>query len=87
MPYATSITALHADTGQVAWVRQLVHHDIWDVDTNAAPTLVDIHKDGQAIPALVQTSKQGFIYLLNRLTGEPAALMPGQRLFTFVVRP
>ena len=71
MPYATSVTALHADTGQLAWVRQLVHHDIWDVDTNAAPTLVDIHKDGQLIPALVQTSKQGFIYVLNRLTGEP----------------
>jgi quinoprotein glucose dehydrogenase len=71
MPYATSVTALHADTGQVAWVRQLVHHDIWDVDTNAAPTLVDIHKNGQTIPALVQTSKQGFIYVLNRLTGEP----------------
>jgi quinoprotein glucose dehydrogenase len=71
MPYATSITALHADTGEVAWVRQLVHHDIWDVDTNAAPTLVDIHKDGQTVPALVQTTKQGFLFVLNRLTGEP----------------
>jgi quinoprotein glucose dehydrogenase len=71
MPYATSVTALHAETGQVAWVRQLVHHDIWDVDTNAAPTLVDIRKDGQTIPALVQTTKQGFLFVLNRLTGEP----------------
>ena len=71
MPYATSVTALHADTGQVAWSRQLVHHDIWDVDTNAAPTLVDIHKNGQTIPALVQTTKQGFLFVLNRLTGEP----------------
>ncbi|HWY63304.1 MAG TPA: pyrroloquinoline quinone-dependent dehydrogenase [Rhizomicrobium sp.] len=71
MPYATSVTALHADTGQVAWVRQLVHHDIWDIDTNAAPTLVDIPKDGQTIPALVQTTKQGFLFVLNRLTGEP----------------
>ena len=71
MPYATSVTALHADSGEVAWARQLVHHDIWDVDTNAAPTLVDIQKDGQKIPALVQTTKQGFLYVLNRLTGEP----------------
>ena len=71
MPYATSVTALHADTGEVAWVRQLVHHDIWDVDTNAAPTLVDIQKDGATIPALVQTTKQGFLFVLNRLTGEP----------------
>jgi quinoprotein glucose dehydrogenase len=71
MPYATSVTALHADTGEVAWVRQLVHHDIWDIDTNAAPTLVDIKKNGQTIPALVQTTKQGFLFVLNRLTGEP----------------
>jgi quinoprotein glucose dehydrogenase len=71
MPYATSVTALHADTGEVAWARQLVHHDIWDIDTNAAPTLVDIDKDGKKIPALVQTTKQGYLYVLNRLTGEP----------------
>jgi quinoprotein glucose dehydrogenase len=71
MPYATSVTALHADTGQVAWVRQLVHHDLWDLDTNSAPTLVDIPKDGRTIPALVQATKQGFLFVLNRLTGEP----------------
>ncbi len=71
MPYATSVTALHAETGEVAWARQLVHHDIWDIDTNAAPTLVDIQKDGKQIPALVQTTKQGFVFVLNRLTGEP----------------
>ena len=71
MPYITSVTALHADTGEVAWARQLIHDDIWDLDTNSAPTLVDIHKDGKTIPALAQSSKQGFIYVLNRLTGEP----------------
>ena len=48
-----------------------MHHDIWDFDTNAPPTLVDIEKDGKTIPALVQTSKQGFLYVLNRETGEP----------------
>jgi quinoprotein glucose dehydrogenase len=68
---STSVTALDTNTGRVVWSRQLVHHDIWDLDTNSAPTLVDIVKDGQTIPALVQTSKQGFLYVLNRLTGEP----------------
>jgi quinoprotein glucose dehydrogenase len=71
MPYATSVTALHADTGQVAWSRQLVHHDLWDLDINSAPTLVDIPKDGKTIPALVQATKMGFLFVLNRLTGEP----------------
>jgi quinoprotein glucose dehydrogenase len=67
----TSVTALDITTGNVVWSRQLVHHDLWDFDTNSAPTLVDITKDGQTIPALVQTSKQGFLYVLNRETGEP----------------
>ncbi len=71
LPLATSVTALNADTGEVIWSRQLVHHDIWDYDTNSAPVLVDIQKDGKTIPALVQSSKQGFLYVLNRLTGEP----------------
>ena len=71
LPLATSVTALDADTGKVLWSRQLVHHDLWDYDTNSAPVLVDIHKDGKTIPALVQSSKQGFLYVLNRLTGEP----------------
>jgi quinoprotein glucose dehydrogenase len=71
MPLTTSVTALDTETGRVLWSRQLVHHDIWDYDTDAAATLVDIQKDGQTIPALVQTSKQGFIYVLNRVTGEP----------------
>lgn len=68
---ATSVTALKASTGEIVWSRQLVHHDIWDFDTNSAATLVDIEKDGVVIPALVQTSKQGFLYVLNRETGEP----------------
>ncbi|MTH33173.1 PQQ-binding-like beta-propeller repeat protein [Paracoccus limosus] len=71
MPYATSVTALNGDTGAVVWSRQLVHHDIWDYDINAAPTLVDIPKDGGTVPALVQTSKMGMMFVLNRLTGEP----------------
>jgi quinoprotein glucose dehydrogenase len=71
LPLATTVTALDADTGKVLWSRKIVHHDIWDYDTNAAPTLVDLHKDGKTIPALVQTSKMGFLFVLDRLTGEP----------------
>jgi quinoprotein glucose dehydrogenase len=86
---ATSVTALDTNSGRIVWSRQLVHHDIWDYDTNAAPTLVDVTKDGVKIPALVQTSKQGFIYVLNRETGEPiypieerpvpASTVPGEK--------
>ena len=71
LPLATSITALDTDTGKVLWSRQIVHHDIWDYDTNSAPVLVDIKKDGKTIPALVQSSKMGIFFVLNRLTGEP----------------
>ena len=71
LPLTTSLTALDTETGEVLWSRQLVHHDIWDFDTDAPPTLIDIEKDGETIPALVETSKMGFIYVLNRVTGEP----------------
>ena len=63
--------AVNAETGEVKWARQLIHHDIWDVDINSAPTLVDLHKDGQTIPALVQANKMGLMVVLNRNTGEP----------------
>ncbi|HVV28668.1 MAG TPA: pyrroloquinoline quinone-dependent dehydrogenase [Rhizomicrobium sp.] len=71
MPYVTATVALNAETGEVKWARQLVHHDIWDVDINSAPTLLDIRKDGQTIPALIQATKMGFLFVLNRNTGEP----------------
>jgi quinoprotein glucose dehydrogenase len=71
MPYVTATVAVNAETGEVKWARQLVHHDIWDVDINSAPTLVDLHKNGQTIPALVQANKMGLMVVLNRNTGEP----------------
>ena len=64
-------SAVNAETGEVKWSRQLIHHDIWDLDTNSAPALVDIHKDGKTIPALVQANKMGLMVVLNRKTGEP----------------
>lgn len=71
IPLATSVTAVDIATGKVIWSRQLVHHDIWDYDTNAAPTLMDLEVDGKTVPALMQTTKMGFLFALNRLTGEP----------------
>ncbi|TNC66637.1 pyrroloquinoline quinone-dependent dehydrogenase [Rubellimicrobium roseum] len=71
IPLATSITAVDVATGEVRWSRQIVHHDIWDYDTPSAPVLVDIDRGGETIPALVQTTKQGFLFVLDRRTGEP----------------
>ncbi|WP_346798975.1 pyrroloquinoline quinone-dependent dehydrogenase [Halomonas sp. Bachu 37] len=70
VPLGTSTTALDIETGEVAWSRQWVHHDIWDYDTVAAPTLMDITVDGEEIPALVQPTKMGFLFVVNRETGE-----------------
>ncbi|MFN3525690.1 MAG: pyrroloquinoline quinone-dependent dehydrogenase [Paracoccus sp. (in: a-proteobacteria)] len=71
IPMATSVTAIDIATGDVAWTFQHVRHDIWDYDTPSAPTLVDIPRDGETIPALVQATKQGFLFVLDRRTGEP----------------
>lgn len=70
IPYATSTTALDLDTGEVVWSRQWVHHDIWDYDINSAPTLMDITVDGEEVPALMQATKMGFLFVVNRETGE-----------------
>ena len=71
MPMVDATVALDAETGAVKWSRQLVHHDLWDMDINSAPTLVDLHRNGQTIPALVQANKMGLMFVLNRNTGEP----------------
>ena len=63
--------ALHADTGKVAWHFKTVYHDVWDYDVPSQPTFYDIEKDGKTIKALAQTTKMGFVFLLNRATGEP----------------
>lgn len=69
--YSSSIVALDLDTGQVRWVRQTVHHDLWDMDVPAQPSLIDITTADGVVPALVGPTKQGDIYVLNRETGEP----------------
>jgi quinoprotein glucose dehydrogenase len=69
--YATSVVALSLETGQVAWVQQFVHHDLWDMDTPAQPSLLDLDTPTGKQPALVVPTKQGDIYVLNRATGKP----------------
>ena len=69
--YANSLLALDARTGKRLWHFQGVHHDIWDRDFPAPPVLLTVHHDGHAVDAVAQTSKQGFVYLFNRVTGEP----------------
>lgn len=70
--YSSSIVALDINTGQDRWVRQTVHHDLWDMDVPAQPVLLDItRQDGATVPALVGPTKQGDIYVLDRRTGEP----------------
>lgn len=69
--YSSSIVALDIQSGAVRWVRQTVHHDLWDMDVPAQPALIDITRDGATIPALVGPTKQGDIYVLDRRSGEP----------------
>jgi quinoprotein glucose dehydrogenase len=69
--YANNILALDANTGKRIWNFQSVHHDIWDRDFPSSPTLATITKDGKQVDVIAQTSKQGYVYLLDRLTGEP----------------
>jgi quinoprotein glucose dehydrogenase len=77
--YANSLVALRAETGEVLWHRQLVHHDLWDYDLAAQPLLVDIERDGKSIPAVVQATKTGLLFVFDRETGEP--------VFEIVERP
>ncbi len=69
--YGTSLIAIDVKTGKRAWHFQMVHHDIWNYDTPDAPKLLDITVAGRRIPAIAQATKQGFLYVLNRETGQP----------------
>jgi len=69
--YANSIVALRAASGEMAWYQQLIHHDVWDYDLAAQPTLVELEHDGETVPALLQGTKTGYIFSFNRRTGAP----------------
>jgi len=69
--YANSVVALHVETGAVAWSFQTTHHDVWDYDLPAQPTLGMVTYKGQSVPAVLQPTKQGLLFTLNRDTGVP----------------
>ena len=69
--FANSLVALDATTGQRVWHYQFVHHDLWDSDLPAAPNLIDITVDEQRIKAVAQVTKHGFVFVFDRITGEP----------------
>lgn len=68
---ATSLVAVDANTGEYLWHFQTVHHDIWDYDLTAPPTLFDVRRDGETIPVVAVITKASLLFILNRLTGEP----------------
>ena len=69
--FANTLVALDAATGRRLWHFQGVHHDIWDRDFPAAPILLDLTRDGKTVPAIGQTTKHGYIFLFDRVTGKP----------------
>lgn len=69
--FGNSVVAVNARTGEYIWHFQTVHHDLWDYDLPAPPNLVTVEHDGKKIDAVAQTSKVGFLYVLDRETGEP----------------
>ncbi|HET9447090.1 MAG TPA: PQQ-binding-like beta-propeller repeat protein, partial [Steroidobacteraceae bacterium] len=72
--YSSAVVALDVTDGSVRWSYQTVHHDIWDYDLPSQPTLVDLPQaDGSFVPALVQPTKRGELFLLDRRTGTPIA--------------
>ncbi len=71
IPYANALVVLNAETGEVVWHYQIVHHDLFDYDLPAQPILVDVPKDGALVPAVIQITKMGYAFVFQRYTGEP----------------
>lgn len=72
--YSSAIVALDAETGRERWVFQMTRHDVWDGDVAAQPTLLDLKQHGQRLPVLVQATRRGQVFLLDRRDGTPLGL-------------
>ncbi len=87
--FGNCLLALDARTGKRLWHFQMVHHDLWDYDNNAAPQLITVRHNGKLVDAVSQTTKQGFLFVFDRVTGKPlwpieerpvpASHMPGEQ--------
>lgn len=69
--FSDSLVALNAHTGKLIWYYQVVHHDLWDYDLTAAPQLLTINHDGKKVQVVAVATKNGFLFVFNRATGEP----------------
>ena len=69
--FANSLIALNAKTGERLWHHQLVHHDLWDLDNPAPPTLLTVHHEGKMLDIVAQGTKMGLLFVFDRVTGEP----------------
>jgi len=69
--YGSSVVALDAESGELRWFFQTVHNDVWDYDVATQPTLLQVDGVGGGAPALLQATKMGHVFLLDRTTGEP----------------
>jgi quinoprotein glucose dehydrogenase len=69
--FGESLVCIDLKTGELRWHFQLVHHPLWDMDISSAPILVDITVNGHPVKAVAQPSKQGFLYVFDRVTGKP----------------
>ncbi len=69
--FGSSLVAVDAMTGKLKWHFQVVHHDIWDMDTQAPPVLFDVKHAGKTIPAVATVNKNGLMFILDRVTGKP----------------
>ena len=98
--FASAIVAVDANTGKLRWYFQITHHDLWDLDAEAAPALIDVVRNGKKIPAIVAVSKASLMFFLNRETGEsiypveerpvPQSDVPGEQTWPtqpFPVKP
>jgi quinoprotein glucose dehydrogenase len=89
--FGNSVVAVDLQTGKYKWHFQTIHHDLWDADPPAPPGLFDVVRNGKPVPALALTTKSGYLYLLNRETGQPlygveerkvaASNVPGEKAF------
>jgi len=69
--FSDCLLALDANTGERLWHFQFIHHDLWDRDPPAPPTLLNVKRHGEKIPAVAQVTKQGYVFVFNRVNGEP----------------
>ena len=69
--FGESLVCVEAKTGKRVWHFQMAHHGLWDYDLPAAPNLIDVNVNGQPVKAVAQTSKEGFLYVFDRVTGKP----------------